>query len=121
MIFAREVSDSLTSLVKKLDEATAKNTDCKMGSFVVFCSDEEGLQKKLKELSAKLELKKIVLSIDNVQGPPAYKVDKDADVTVVLYTKSNVKVNHVFKKGELKEADIEKIVGEVSKILPEKK
>jgi hypothetical protein len=121
MIFAREVSDSLTSLVKKLDEATAKNKDSKMGSFVVFCSDEEGLEKKLKELAKTQGLKDIVLSIDNVQGPRGYEVAKDADVTVVLYTKSNVKVNHAFKKGELKDADIEKIVGEVTKILPEKK
>jgi len=39
MIFAREVSDSLTSLVKKLDEATAKNSKSRMGSFVIFLSD----------------------------------------------------------------------------------
>ena len=49
MIFAREVSDSLTSLVKKLDAATAKNSDAKMGSFVVFCNDDEDLKDKLKD------------------------------------------------------------------------
>jgi len=121
MIFAREISAPLTSLVKKLDETTAKNKENKMGSFVVFCSDEEGLDKKLTELAKKEALKNIVLSIDNAQGPTGYEVAKDSDITVVLYTKRNVKVNYVFKKGELKEADIEKIVGEVSKILPEKK
>jgi len=121
MIFAREVNDPLTSLVKKIDESTAQHSDCKMGSFVVFCSDEEGLDKKLKELSDKEQLKKIILSIDNPSGPPAYKVAKDADVTVVLYVKQNVKANYTFKKGELKPADIDKIVGEVKQILPEKK
>ncbi len=121
MIFAREISDNLTSLVKKIDEATANNSSCRMGSFVVFCSDEEYLDKKLKSLAEKEKLKKIVLAVDNPAGPRAYKIAKEADVTVVLYTKSNVKVNHAFKKGELKEADIDKIVGEISKILPEKK
>src|SRR4051812_2299401 len=120
MIFAREISDNLTSLVKKIDEATAKNSDCKMGSFVVFCSDEEGLDKKLKALADKEKLKKTVLSIDNPAGPKGYNVAKDADVTVVLYTKSNVKVNHAFKKGQMTQADIDKIIGEVSQILPEK-
>src|SRR5215831_9932157 len=99
MIFAREVSDPLTSLVKKIDAATAKNSDCRMGSFVVFCSDDEGLEKKLKDLSEKEKLKKIVLAIDNPAGPRGYNVAKDSDVTVVLYTRQNVKVNHAFKKG----------------------
>ena len=48
MIFAREISGNLTSLVKKIDEATVKNSDCSMGSFVVFLNDEEGFEKKLK-------------------------------------------------------------------------
>lgn len=118
MIFAREVSDSLTSLVKKIDDATAKNKGAKMGSFVVFCSDDEALEKKLKDLSAAQNLKHIVLSIDNPAGPKAYNVAKDADITVVLYNKRKVEANHAFKKGEMKDADIEKIVGDVSKILP---
>lgn len=118
MIFAREVSAPLTSLVKKLDEATVKNASSKMGSFVVFCSDEEGLDKKLKDLAKEAGLKKLVLSIDNPAGPKGYEVAKDADVTVVLYNKRNVKANYVFKKGNLKDADIEKIVADVSKIVP---
>ena len=65
MIFAREVSGPLTSLVKQIDAATAKNSGQKMGSFVVFCSDAEGLEKQLKELVAKEKLKDIVLAIDN--------------------------------------------------------
>jgi hypothetical protein len=120
MIFAREVSDPLTSLVKKIDAATAKNSDCSMGSFVVFLSDDEGLEKKLKELAKKDKIEHTVLAIDNPAGPRGYNVAKDADVTVVLYTNRNVKANYAFKKGELKEADVEKIAADVSKILPKK-
>src|SRR5438876_867708 len=120
MIFAREISDPLTSLVKKIDTATAQHNSCKMGSFIVFCSDEEGLEAKLKDLAKKEKLDHIVLTIDNPQGPPKYKVAKDADVTVVLYENREVKANHAFKKGELVEQDIDKIVSEVAKILPAK-
>lgn len=120
MIFAREVSDPLASLVKKIDAATAQNSDCKMGSFVVFCSDDEALEKQLKELADKQELKKTVLAIDNPSGPTKYNVAKDADVTVVLYNKSKVQANYAFKKGELKDADISKILGDLPKILPQK-
>src|SRR2546430_2702639 len=37
MIFAREPSETLVSLFKKLDAETVKNAGKKMGSFCVFC------------------------------------------------------------------------------------
>lgn len=121
MIFAREVTDGLTSLVKKIDAATEKNRAARMGSFVVFCSDEEGLKKKLEELGEKEKLKSIVLTIDNPAGPEGYDIAKDADVTVLLYSRQQVKVNHAYKKGELTEREVNRIVSDLSKILPEKK
>ncbi|HTU92938.1 MAG TPA: hypothetical protein VMF69_22850 [Gemmataceae bacterium] len=121
VVFAREVTPEVTKLIKKLDECTAKNTECRMGSYVVFLCDKEGLDKDLKEMADKEKLEKIILSIDNPAGPEEYKISKDADVTVVLYTKHIVKSNRAFKKGELKDQDIEAIVKEVPKILPDKK
>ena len=120
MIFAREITPGLTSLVKKLDEATAKNSSARMGSFIVFCSDEEGLEKKLEELAKKEKIEKLVLCIDNPAGPKGYEVSKDAEITVVLYNSRTVKANHAFKKGEMKEKDIEAIVADVAKIMTKK-
>ena len=125
MIFARDISDPLTSLVKKIDAATEAHKDSNMGSFVVFLNDDEGLEQKLKDLAEKEKLEKIALSIDTPNGPPKYNIAKDADVTVVLYqgayAKGSVKANYAFKKSELKDEDIDKIVGDLVKILPEKK
>jgi hypothetical protein len=124
MIFAREVSDPLTSLVKKIDAATVKNSDAKMGSFVVFCNDDEDLAKKLKDLAEKEKLEKTALTIGDKSGPEGYNIAKDADITVVLYhgaySKGAVKANYAFKKGEMKDKDIDKIVEDLAKILPEK-
>ncbi len=120
MIFAREVSPQLTTLIKKIDACTAKNSACKMGSFVVFLGDKEGLEKKLQTLARKEKIATTVLSIDNPAGPEGYHIARDADVTVVLYTDRVVKANHAFKKGALKDTDIAKIVADVKKILPEK-
>ena len=119
MIFAREVSDGLTSLVKKIDEATAKNRDCRMGSFVVFCSDDEGLEKKLKDLAEKEKLDKTILAtFAKKDGPEDYDINKDADVTVICYKGKKVKANRAFKKVEFKAEDVEKILKEdVSKIV----
>jgi hypothetical protein len=118
MVFARRVTPEVETLIKALDQETAKHGSAKMGSFVVFLSDNDGLEKQLKEMVQKDGLKKIVLSIDNPTGPEDYKVAKDADVTVVLYTKRVVKANHAFKKGELKKDDVQQIVADVTKILP---
>jgi hypothetical protein len=119
MIFAREVSDSLTSLVKQIDKATVSNSKARMGSFVVFLSDDDKLEKQLKDLAGKEGIKQCVLTIDNPAGPSGYKIAKDADVTVVLYTHRNVKSNHAYHKGELNDKAIEEIVADIPKILPQ--
>ena len=121
MVFAREPNEAVAKLIKKIDEATVKNKDAKMGSFVVFCNSDKGLEKKLQGLAKEADLKKCVLAIDNPAGPEDYKVSKDADVTVVLYTKHVAKVNYAFKKGELDDKAIDKIVADISKILPASK
>jgi hypothetical protein len=120
MIFAREVSDPLTSLVKKIDAATVKNSANRMCSFVVFLTDEENAKDKLKTLADKEGIKKTILTIDNVPGPPDYHIAKEADVTVVLYNKRKVEVNYAFKKGELNSQKIDQIIGDLPKILPNK-
>jgi hypothetical protein len=111
------VSDNLTSLVKKIDEATVKNKDKKMESFAVFLNDDEKLKDQLKELADKENLTKTVLTIDSPAGPAAYKIAQDADITVIMYVKRNVKANHAFRKGELKSANIDQIVADVNKII----
>lgn len=109
MVFSRTTSDNLTSLVKKLDKT-------KVNSFVVFLSDDEELEGKLKALAEKEGIKKTILSIDNVAGPKAYNVAKDAEVTVVLYNNRKVEANHAFKKGELNAKGIEAVLADIPKI-----
>jgi len=116
MIFAREATPELKKLITKLDTCTSKNSGCEMGAFVVFCSDDKGLEDKLKTVAKDADLKKVVLSIDNPAGPKGYNVARDADVTVVLYKDRNVKANYAFKKGELNEKAIDEIIAAVPKI-----
>jgi hypothetical protein len=117
MIFAREISEPLTQLIKKVDAATSDHQDTKMGSFVVFLGDSEELSPRLKQLADKEQIKQTVLSVHEQTGPKAYKVSPEADVTVVLYTNHEVKANHAFARGELQEKDIDTIMQELPKIL----
>jgi hypothetical protein len=118
LIFAREINGPLTSLVKKLDAEVDKNKSAKLHATVVMLSDDESLEKKLKELGD--ANKNVSFGIDNIAGPKGWDVAKEADVTVVMYTGNNVKANYAFKKGELKDSDVGKIVADIEKILPKK-
>jgi hypothetical protein len=118
MVFARTADcPQMAKLLKKIDETTVKNAKSEMGSFAVFLSESKDLEDKLKDLAKKEDLKKCVLSIDNLSGPKDYNVSKDADLTVVLYVDRKVQANYSFKKGEIKDADIEKVIADVSKIV----
>ena len=90
-----------------------------MGSFVVLLSDSDNIERELKELAKKEKIQHCVLTIDDPEGPQAYNIAQEAEVTVVLYTKLTVKANHAFKKGDLNDKSIEAIVADVAKILPE--
>ena len=117
MIFTREINDPLTSLVKKVDEANQKEGKT-MGSFVVLLSDDENAEKKLKELAEKEKLDKTVLTLfSNPDGPEDYNINKDADVTVVMYVGKKVKVNRAYKKGEFKTDTVETVLKDLPKIL----
>lgn len=116
IVFAREVSAPVTSLVKKLEEATVKNSDAQMCAFVVFLSDDSGLEKKLKDLAEKEKLKNTALTIDQPSGPEDYKIAKEADVTVVLYVGKTAEVTHAFRKGELNDKAIATVLGDLPKI-----
>jgi hypothetical protein len=120
VVFAREVTEPVAKLVKKIDEATLQHGDDRMGSFVVFLTDDGGIKDKAKELLKKEKIKKTVLAKFDPAGPEDYKLSKDAEVTVLLYTDLNVKANYAFKKGELTEKDADKILGDLGKILPKK-
>jgi len=118
VVFARKPSDTLTSLVKKLDAAVGEK---KIKAFVCFLNDDEKLADEVKDLSKKAGIKNTPFAIDNPAGPDAYKIAKESDVTVLLYTKHEVKANHAFRKGELTPAAVEAIVKDLSKITSDSK
>ncbi|MCI0463166.1 MAG: hypothetical protein L0Z62_39980 [Gemmataceae bacterium] len=120
MIFAREVSEPLTRLLARVDAATVKHRDKELGSFVVFLGDREGLQARLEKVGRQKALRHTVLSIDSADGPEGYKLTKAADVTVVLYVEHLVRASHAFKKGELTDKDIDRILNDLPRILPKK-
>jgi len=118
VVFARKVSPSLATLIKKIDACTVKNKKASMGSYVVFLSGSESLEGELKNLAAKQGIKSTVLSIDNPDGHTGYKIAKAADITVLLYSDRTVRANYAFRSGELNNQAINEILASIPRILP---
>lgn len=120
-VFAREITDDLTSLVKQIDEKIGANTDKKMAGFVVVLTDDpDAVEPQLKELAEKHKIEKTPLTVfDGIAGPPNYSIAKEADVTIMMWVGGKVKVNRVYAKGKLDKAAIEQITKDTAKILDE--
>ena len=54
---------------------------------------------------------------EDMVGPPAYLIAKEAEVTVVLSVKQKVVANFAYRTGELNDAAIAEIVKSVPKIV----
>jgi len=127
-IFAREITDDLTSLVKKIDEVVGKNEDKQMAAFLVLLTDDPDAAKpKLKKLAEKNGIKNVPLTVfDGIAGPESLQpesgekkayVAKDSDVTVLMWSEQTVKVSHSLAKDKLDNSAIEKIVAKTAQIL----
>ena len=118
-IFARKMDANVAKLVKELDAVVGKNKDSEMSGFVVVLTDKPDAQEaELKKVAEQHSIKNVPLTVfENSAGPAKYKISKDADVTVLMWVESDVKVNHALKAGELNSEAIAKIVGDTKKIL----
>jgi hypothetical protein len=115
LVFARQMTDPLAMLVKRLDAEAGKHKPTKLRVVAVLLSDDDAVETNLKELGEQQGIKHAQLAMMEPDGPRPYKLSKAADVTVLLYKRWKVEANHAFEKGELGEKDIEKIVAEASK------
>ena len=105
----------MTGLVKKIDQVldAAGKAGRPPGIYVIFVSNADGLDKKLRGMAEKEALKRVSLCIGT---PPAdYALATEADVTAVIYTvgrrpEQKVTANFALRKGELDEAKTDAIV-----------
>jgi len=119
VIFTRAISDDLAGLVRKLDEAVAKNKDKDLKSFVVLLTnDPDADEKKLTEIAKKHKIKTVPLTMfDGVAGPENYKISKDAETTVLLWKGRSITSNHAFAKGKFNKDSTVAVLKDLDKLL----
>jgi hypothetical protein len=118
-IFTREINDTVKDLVKKIDTKVGENAEKKMAAFVVvLTNDPDKVEPKLESIAKESELKNTPLTIiEGEAGPEEYKLSKEAEVTVMMWVESKVKVNQAFAKGKLDKKAVDALVADTKKIL----
>jgi hypothetical protein len=53
---------------------------------------------------------------EDFDGPPSYRLARDADVTVLLYVKQKVLANFAFRAGELSDVRIKAVLETVPRL-----
>lgn len=118
VVFARTLSEPLGKLLVQLDaEATARK-DSGFKVWMTQLADNADLD-ALAKWGQKQGLKNLpVGAYEDSDGPPAYKLHKDADVSVLLFAKQKVIANYTFRRGELTESKADEIRKAVPKLFP---
>jgi hypothetical protein len=117
MVFTREISPAVTSLLQKLEAALAANPNSSLSACVIFCSDDQTLAGRLVPWVKQMNLNQVTVAVGSAAGPAKYNLPPEAAVTALLYTHFKVQANHTFRAGELQDASINAILADLPKIL----
>jgi hypothetical protein len=129
VLYCRDINTPVIQLIKKIDEATAQHSTQpperyreRLRSYVVLFCDSKDRESELKDLAEKEKIRHTILAlivVKNGSDPPV-KLG-DAETTVFLTGPRHlIKASYAYRKGELKDKDIEQILADLPKILPKK-
>jgi len=94
LIFSQKADDNIATVVKSVDQVQKNNS--KMGTVLVGVGGVAAPD--LEKLQDTHKLTTPLTIAVNKDGPPAYKLNKDAAVTVLVYTKGgNIHRNFAFR------------------------
>lgn len=103
IVFARQNHDQIVQLTKAIEAAINEHGDADLRGLVTFLGEDAS---ELKDVAATFATKSgvkqipVVTAKDNVTGPPDYKIDTEAAVTIVLGNDSEVVSSHSFEKAD---------------------
>jgi hypothetical protein len=129
---------AIVSLLKGMDALVEANAADRVRAFAVFLGDssyKDAIEAKidenskvtdlnltraiitkdervaaLKSLAKDAGLRHVDISLAPAEGPPQYGINRDAEVTVILYYKLKVVANYAYPAGQFTPAEAEKTV-----------
>jgi hypothetical protein len=123
VIFARTLGEPLGKLVNKLDRAQGEHKDAGLRAWVTFLSDDQpALDPKVVEWGREHAIRSVPLGVfEDADGPPSYRLARDADVTAILFINRKVAANFAFRPGELTEERAGQVLKAVQRLVDPKK
>jgi hypothetical protein len=112
VVFARQPSDMLGKLAGKLDRALAEHKAAELRSWITFIGkDHQTFDQQLVDWSKQHGLKSLAVgSFKENDGPPTYRVAREADVTVVLFVNRKVQATFGFREKELTDEALRRVL-----------
>jgi hypothetical protein len=119
VVFARSMSDPLGKLVQQLDKSVADHKAKDLRAWVTFLHDDQAaLDPKVERWGKQHAVRNVPLGVfEDVDGPPSYRLARDADVTVLMYVNQKVVANFAFRAGELTDAKVNEVVQALPRIV----
>lgn len=123
IVFARSPSKELGALAAKIDKALVDHKSADLRGWITFLNaDQLKLDPKVVGWSRELGLRQLPIGIfEDEGGPPAYRLSRDADITVLVCNKQKVAANFAFRSGEMTPARVTEIGKAIDKVAGEKK
>ncbi len=122
VVFARSLSDPLGKLAARLDQAAADAVVPEFRGWLTLLTagPQPDAEDRLAAWGRKHALRRLPLGVfEDEVGPPAYRLGKQADVTVVLFVKRQTVATFAFRAGELTDARIDEVVKAIEKLKSE--
>jgi hypothetical protein len=118
ILFARNLSAPLGKLIGKLDRALVDYRKNDLRSWVTLLhEDQSKFDPDVLAWYKKHALRHVPVGVfEDVEGPPSYRLHRDADVTVLLSVRQKVVLNRAYRAGELNDARIDEIIAGIVKI-----
>jgi len=120
VVFARTLSDPLGKLLARLDAEAVARKDAGFKAWMTQLADTADLD-GLAKWARQQGLKTVpVGAFEDADGPPAYKLAADADVTVMLFVDQKVVANFAFRAGGLTDAAAAGVMEAVPRLFAKK-
>ena len=116
VVFVRTLSPEVGKLLAKLDAEVAARKGTGFKAWMTQLAEKAELD-KLAKWSKEQGIGAVpVGTFEDADGPPAYLLSADADVTVLLFVKEKVVANFAFRAGELTPAATAAVLKAVPKL-----
>ena len=117
IVFARQSGGNLPRLVEELDKAVETNKDDQLRGLVAMMGkDKTEVTKDANRVVERSGVKHlpVVIAKETETGPANYKLDKNAEVTIVCASDSQVVTTHIFSADKI---DIAMVMRDIKRML----